>query len=133
MTGRLGDTDGARHHGAEDEIPKVIADLALHICGEVRARIAANVGNRIRWQNHWHVVRQSWTFFQNDFAGRIANRVMQTGPAMRESLVALLTAVLLAGVYCYRISAEERMLDQHFGDAYVAYRARTWRLMPFVW
>ena len=40
--------------------------------------------NLIRWQNHWHVVRQSWTFFQNDFAGRIANRVMQTGPALRE-------------------------------------------------
>src|SRR5690606_24937311 len=32
----------------------------------------------IRWQSHWHVVRQSWPFFQNDFAGRIANRVMQT-------------------------------------------------------
>ena len=47
--------------------------------------IAANVSNLIRWQNHWHVVRQSWAFFQNDFAGRIANRVMQTGPAMRES------------------------------------------------
>ena len=43
--------------------------------------------NMIRWQNHWHVVRQSWTFFQNDFAGRIANRVLQTGPALRESLV----------------------------------------------
>jgi ATP-binding cassette subfamily B multidrug efflux pump len=38
--------------------------------------IAANVGNLIRWQNHWHVARQSWGFFQNDFAGRIANRVM---------------------------------------------------------
>ncbi len=44
--------------------------------------IAANMSNRIRWQNHWHVVRQSWAFFQNDFAGRIANRVMQTGPAI---------------------------------------------------
>ena len=43
------------------------------------------LANLIRWQNHWHVVRQSWTFFQNDFAGRIANRVMQTGPALRES------------------------------------------------
>ena len=49
--------------------------------------IAANVSNMIRWQNHWHVVRQSWAFFQNDFAGRIANKVMQTGPALRESLV----------------------------------------------
>jgi ATP-binding cassette subfamily B multidrug efflux pump len=41
--------------------------------------ISANVSNRIRWQNHWYVVRQSWAFFKNDFAGRIANRVMQTG------------------------------------------------------
>jgi ATP-binding cassette subfamily B multidrug efflux pump len=61
--------------------------------------IAANVANRIRWQNHWHVVRQSWAFFQNDFAGRIASRVMQTGPAIRESLVALLTAVWFILIY----------------------------------
>jgi ATP-binding cassette subfamily B multidrug efflux pump len=61
--------------------------------------IAANVGNLVRWQSHWHVVRQSWSFFQNDFAGRIANRVMQTGPAIRETLVALLTAVWYILVY----------------------------------
>src|SRR5450432_2190840 len=61
--------------------------------------IAANVANLIRWQNHWHVVRQSWTFFQNDFAGRIANRVMQTGPAIRETLVSLLTAVWFILIY----------------------------------
>jgi ATP-binding cassette, subfamily B, multidrug efflux pump len=61
--------------------------------------IAANVANLIRWQSHWHVVRQSWSFFQNDFAGRIANRVMQTGPAIRESLVALVTAVWYILVY----------------------------------
>jgi ATP-binding cassette subfamily B multidrug efflux pump len=61
--------------------------------------IAANVANLVRWQSHWHVVRQSWSFFQNDFAGRIANRVMQTGPAIRESLVSLLTAVWYILVY----------------------------------
>ena len=61
--------------------------------------IAANVSNRIRWQNHWHIVRQSWSFFQNDFAGRIATRVMQTGPAIRESIVALVTAVWYILVY----------------------------------
>ncbi len=61
--------------------------------------IAANVSNRIRWQNHWHVVRQSWAFFQNDFAGRIANRVMQTGPSIRESIVALITGVWYILVY----------------------------------
>jgi ATP-binding cassette subfamily B multidrug efflux pump len=61
--------------------------------------ISANVSNRIRWQNHWYVVRQSWAFFQNDFAGRIASRVMQTGPAIRETLVALLTSVWYILVY----------------------------------
>jgi ATP-binding cassette, subfamily B, multidrug efflux pump len=61
--------------------------------------INVNVSNMIRWQNHWHVARQSWAFFQNDFAGRIANRVMQTGPAIRESLVALITGVWYILVY----------------------------------
>src|SRR5436190_9630917 len=61
--------------------------------------IAANVANLVRWQSHWHVVRQSWSFFQNDFAGRIANRVMQTGPSIRESLVSLVTAVWYILVY----------------------------------
>ena len=55
--------------------------------------IAANFTNLIRWQNHRGLIRQGWGFFQNDFAGRIANRVMQTGPSLRESTVATLTAV----------------------------------------
>jgi ATP-binding cassette subfamily B multidrug efflux pump len=58
-----------------------------------------NFTSLIRWQNHWHVVRQSWTFFQNDFAGRIANRVMQTGPALRESLVMAFDAAWYIIVY----------------------------------
>jgi ATP-binding cassette, subfamily B, multidrug efflux pump len=57
------------------------------------------LSNMIRWQNHWHVVRQSWTFFQNDFAGRIANRVLQTGPALRESLVMAFDAAWYIVVY----------------------------------
>ncbi len=57
------------------------------------------LSNMIRWQNHWHVVRQSWTFFQNDFAGRIANRVLQTGPALRESLVMAFDAAWYIIVY----------------------------------
>jgi ATP-binding cassette subfamily B multidrug efflux pump len=61
--------------------------------------IAPGLTNVIRWQSHWHVVRQSWTFFQNDFAGRIANRVMQTGPALRESVVAGTNAVWYIFVY----------------------------------
>ncbi len=61
--------------------------------------IVPGMTNLIRWQSHWHVVRQSWTFFQNDFAGRIANRVMQTGPALRESVVAATNAVWYITIY----------------------------------
>ena len=48
-------------------------------------------------------------------------------------LVAAATAVLLGAVYVYRISAEEQMLVEHFGDPYRTYKSRTWRLLPFVW
>ena len=61
--------------------------------------IAAPFTGLIRWQAHWHVVRQSWAFFQNDFAGRISNRVMQTGPAVRSTLTASVTAVWYVMVY----------------------------------
>ena len=62
---------------------------------------AVNPGftNLVRWQNHWHVVRQSWSFFQNDFAGRIANRVMQTGPSLRESVIQGANAVWYILIY----------------------------------
>ena len=61
--------------------------------------IASGLMNLVRWQNHWHVVRQSWSFFQNDFAGRIATRVMQTGPSPRESVVSATNAVWYIIVY----------------------------------
>jgi protein-S-isoprenylcysteine O-methyltransferase Ste14 len=48
-------------------------------------------------------------------------------------LVAAATAVGLLLVYAYRISAEEEMLIDHFGDAYRAYKVRTWRLVPYIW
>ena len=61
--------------------------------------VLPGVTSLIRWQSHWHVVRQSWPFFQNDFAGRIANRVMQTSNAVRESVVSSIRAVGYIVVY----------------------------------
>ena len=61
--------------------------------------INANVTSMIRWQSHWHVIRQGLPFFQEDFAGRIANRVMQAGPALRESVVQVVNAVWYILVY----------------------------------
>jgi ATP-binding cassette subfamily B multidrug efflux pump len=74
-----------------------LAIVAQHMVSN--QAISANVANLIRWQNHWHVARQSWAFFQNDFAGRIANKVMQTGPALRESLTSLISSVWYIVVY----------------------------------
>ena len=65
----------------------------------INQAIAAPFTGLIRWQAHWHVVRQSWAFFQNDFAGRISNRVMQTGPAVRSTLTASVTALWYILVY----------------------------------
>jgi ATP-binding cassette subfamily B multidrug efflux pump len=61
--------------------------------------IIPGVTSMIRWQSHWHVVRQGLPFFQEDFAGRIANRVMQAGPALRESVVQSVNAVWYILVY----------------------------------
>jgi ATP-binding cassette, subfamily B, multidrug efflux pump len=65
----------------------------------VNQMLIPGLTNMVRWQNHWHVVRQGWTFFQNDFAGRIAARVMQTGPALRESAVLSILGIWYIVVY----------------------------------
>jgi ATP-binding cassette subfamily B multidrug efflux pump len=41
----------------------------------------------VRWRGYRYVLRQSLGFFHNDFAGRITQKVMQTGVALRESVV----------------------------------------------
>jgi ATP-binding cassette, subfamily B, multidrug efflux pump len=51
------------------------------------------VTSRMRWLSHRLVVRQEWRFFQNDHAGRIASRVMQTPGSLRESTEASVRAV----------------------------------------
>ncbi|MBI3902899.1 MAG: ABC transporter ATP-binding protein [Nitrosomonadales bacterium] len=53
----------------------------------------------VRWQSHWHVLRHSWPFFQQDFAGRIANRVMQTAQSLRDSVMSAIRAGLYLSTY----------------------------------
>ncbi len=72
----------------------ILADMAIR-----QNALIPGVTSMIRWQSHWHVIRQSWPFFQNDFAGRIANRVMQTANALRESTMASIRAVWYITVY----------------------------------
>ena len=60
--------------------------------------IAGPVNTRVRWQSHRYVLRQSLGFFQNDFAGRVAAKVLQTGHALRESVVQIIDALWFAVV-----------------------------------
>ncbi|KLC11609.1 multidrug ABC transporter ATP-binding protein, partial [Xanthomonas perforans] len=65
----------------------------------VNQAIVPGLSNRSRWLMHNYVVRQSLGFFNNDFAGRIANRVMQTGTSLRESAVQMVDALWYIVVY----------------------------------
>jgi len=61
--------------------------------------IAPGVTNLVRWRTHHFVLRQSISFFANDFAGRIASKIMQTGPSLRESVVQIIDAVWFVTIF----------------------------------
>jgi ATP-binding cassette subfamily B multidrug efflux pump len=65
----------------------------------VNQSINPNFTAMIRWRTHTYVLRQSLSFFQNDFAGRIANKIMQTGPALRQTLIEIVEALWYVLVY----------------------------------
>ena len=72
--------------------------LALHAL-LINQGVTAGFTNLVRWQTHRWVLRQSLGFFQNDFAGRIANKIMQTGPSLRESVIQVVDALWFVSIY----------------------------------
>ena len=78
-----------------------------------------NVPQRIRWLIHRYVLRQSMSYFQDEFAGRIATNLMQTALAVRD------TAMKILDVLNYVIF--------YFAGAVVLAAMNDWRLaVPFV-
>ena len=61
--------------------------------------VIPNFGTLIRWRAHKHVLRQSVGWFENDFAGRIANRIMQTPPAAGEVVFQVFDAITFSLAY----------------------------------
>ncbi len=61
--------------------------------------ILPNFGTLIRWRSHKHVLRQSVGWFENDFAGRIANRIMQTPTAAGEAIFQVFDAIAFSIAY----------------------------------
>lgn len=71
-----------------------VIDVAL-----LNQSIVANFGTIVRWRAHRHVLRQSVGWFENDFAGRLANRIMQTPPAAGEVAFQVFDAVTFSIAY----------------------------------
>lgn len=97
---------------------------------------AVNPGltNLIRWQNHRYVLKQSLSFFQNDFAGRVAQRVMQTGPSLRDSAMQVIDALwhvlVYAGSALYLFAAADMRLVLPLALWIVGYSAALWYFVP---
>jgi ATP-binding cassette subfamily B multidrug efflux pump len=74
---------------------------AIFITGYAFARVGVEPGwqSRMRWQFFSRILGQSLTFFQNDFAGRLANRVMQSGGAIRQATMSAIQSVVYIGAY----------------------------------
>jgi ATP-binding cassette subfamily B multidrug efflux pump len=60
--------------------------------------IMVNFATMIRWRAHSHVLRQPVGWFESDFAGRIANRIMQAPPAAGEAVFQVFDAMAFASV-----------------------------------
>ncbi|MCK8778447.1 ABC transporter ATP-binding protein/permease [Rhizobium sp. NTR19] len=55
--------------------------------------------NLVRWQSYIHVSRQSLSFFQNDFSGRIVTKVWSAGQATGDVLTSFMESVWFVGIY----------------------------------
>ncbi|ARP89461.1 multidrug ABC transporter ATP-binding protein [Bordetella genomosp. 9] len=85
----------------------------------VHQTLAPGLTTLVRWQNHRYVLKQGLGFFHNDFAGRIANRILQTGVALRESTLQAVDAVWHVLIYS--------------GSALILFFDADWRLtLPLV-
>jgi ATP-binding cassette subfamily B multidrug efflux pump len=65
----------------------------------VNLSITPSLSSLVRWRSYRYVLRQSLGFFQDDYAGRISQKVMQTGMALRESVVNVIDGVWFLLVY----------------------------------
>ncbi|MEQ8448506.1 MAG: ABC transporter ATP-binding protein [Nitratireductor sp.] len=61
--------------------------------------LMGNYPMRIRWQVHRYLLKQSMTFYQDEFAGRIATKLMQTALAVRECVIKLFDVLNYVTVY----------------------------------
>ncbi|KAF1692118.1 ABC transporter ATP-binding protein [Pseudoxanthomonas koreensis] len=96
----------------------VMPGLNLLSAMVIHQTLLGNFPMRIRWRVHRYLLRQSMDYFQDEFAGRIATKLMQTSLAVRETVIKILDVGNYVIVY--------------FGGALLVAAAADWRLMlPF--
>ncbi|TPI32132.1 ABC transporter ATP-binding protein [Mesorhizobium sp. B3-2-1] len=61
--------------------------------------LMGNYPMRIRWQVHRYLLKQSMSFYQDEFAGRIATKLMQTALAVRECVIKVIDVLNYVIVY----------------------------------
>ena len=71
----------------------ILHNLLLH------QTIYGQFPTRIRWRNHRYMLNQSLGFYQGEFAGRVASKVLETAIAVRETVMKLLDVLVYIGVY----------------------------------
>jgi len=77
----------------------VLPALVLLHSAMIHQTILGNYPMSIRWLAHRYLLKQSLSFYQNEFAGRIATKVMQTSLAIRETATKLLDVMVYVLVY----------------------------------
>ncbi len=65
----------------------------------IHQTLMGNFPMRVRWLSHRYLLNQSYAFFQHEFSGRIATKVMQTAISVRETVMKLLDVILFVTVY----------------------------------
>jgi ATP-binding cassette, subfamily B, multidrug efflux pump len=83
--------------------------------GLLHNTILTNFGTMMRWRAHRHVLRQPVGWFESDFAGRIANRIMQAPPAAGEAVfqvfdMAAFAAATFIGALIMLAGADPRLM-----------------------
>jgi len=100
----------------------------------VHQTLLGNYPMAIRWLAHRYLLKQSVSFYQNDFAGRIATKVMQTSLAIRETIMKLLDVLVYILVYFTSMlviiaSADIRLMMPML-IWLIAYITIQWKLVP---
>ncbi|WP_108946124.1 ABC transporter ATP-binding protein [Shewanella halifaxensis] len=95
----LFEQEGTRLLGMTVLVLVVIPLVTLLHALIVYQSLLGNYPMSIRWLAHRYLLKQSVSFYQNDFAGRVATKVMQTSLAVRETVTKLLDVLVYILVY----------------------------------